>query len=90
MKIEKYTTGYGTVIPARVIAEIRNRILDGEDWQLTQQECLRDIIPVHEDDHIEANEVYDYVDGEIDYEQLVAEDLQDTNPMSGYWGKGEY
>ncbi len=53
----KYTTSYGTVIPANVMRRVADRLKAGEDWQLVGEEELRDIIPQHDDDLSELNEV---------------------------------
>lgn len=65
MKHEPYTTNYGTIIPGRVIGEIGAEIYAGVDDQKTMNDHLRDLIPAHDDDLEEANEVYNYVEGLI-------------------------
>lgn len=66
MKHEPYTTNYGTIIPGRVIGEVGEDILAGVDYQKTQTDHLRDLIPAHDEDLEEANEVYNYVEGLIE------------------------
>lgn len=66
MKHEPYTTNYGTRIPGRVIGEVGADILAGVDYQKTITDHLRDLIPAHDEDLEEANEVYNYVESLIE------------------------
>ena len=56
-----YTTNYGTKITGRVLETIKERIKADHDWQRIITDELRDVIPVHDEDLDEANEVYNFV-----------------------------
>ena len=65
-----YTTSYGTKITGRVLETIKERIKADHDWQRIITDELRDVIPVHDEDLGEANEVYNFVEASIDEEEL--------------------
>jgi hypothetical protein len=65
-----YTTSYGTKITGRVLETIKERIKADHDWQRIITDELRDVIPVHDEDLGEANEVYNFVEAGIDEEEL--------------------
>jgi hypothetical protein len=65
-----YTTSYGTKITSRVLETIKERIKADHDWQRIITDELRDVIPVHDEDLGEANEVYNFVEASIDEEEL--------------------
>jgi DNA-directed RNA polymerase subunit RPC12/RpoP len=67
-----YTTTYGTVIAPGILRAVKADILGGVDHQKTITDHLRDPIPVHDEDHDEAVEIYDYVQSIIDDEEADA------------------
>jgi hypothetical protein len=68
--MEAYTTSNGTKITGRVLETIKERIKADHDWQRIITDELRDVIPVHDEDLGEANEVYNFVEASIDEEEL--------------------
>lgn len=62
ISFETYTTRYGTTIPASTLRKIRHDVLNGVDYQQTETDHLRDLIPEHDQDMDEASEVISYVE----------------------------
>lgn len=55
--MEDFVTSRATVVPARVMREIKKRLEVDEDWQAVATDLLRPLIPDGEDDLDEVNEV---------------------------------
>jgi hypothetical protein len=73
MKIQTdYKTSYGTTIPASTLRKIRQDILDEVDYQKTQTDHLRDLIPSHDEDTEEANEIMNHVERLMEAEGEIA------------------
>jgi DNA-directed RNA polymerase subunit RPC12/RpoP len=70
--MDNYTTTYGTVIAPGVLRAVKADILGGVDHQKTLNDYLRDPIPVHDEDHDEAVEIYDHVQSIVDNEHADA------------------
>ena len=64
--MDNYTTTYGTVITPGILRAVKADILGGVDYQKTITDHLRDLIPAHDEDLEEANEVYNYVESLVE------------------------
>jgi hypothetical protein len=57
-----FETSYGRVIPGAVMRKVARRMSNGEDWQRVAVDELRSLIPGHDDDLDELNEVLSEVE----------------------------
>jgi len=65
-RMKPYTTSRGTKISQRILCDLMDSISKGDDYQRSITDHLRDVIPVHDDDLDEANEVYNHVEAVMD------------------------
>ena len=54
---QPFTTSFGRTIPAPTMARIANELVADKDWQDVATRLLRPLLPAHDEDLEEVNEV---------------------------------